>query len=59
MSEQRIEYKTNVSVRLSIPNLTIIDKLSLKRKCSRSEVIEEAVINYIQEAKIAHELEKQ
>jgi metal-responsive CopG/Arc/MetJ family transcriptional regulator len=55
METTKTEYKTNVSVRLSIPNLTFVDKQALKRHCSRSEIIEEAVVNYIQEMKAAEE----
>ncbi len=56
---QREAYKANISIRLTIPTLTAVDILSIKRKVTRSDIIELAVENFLQEQKIAEEAEKQ
>lgn len=57
--ETREPYKASVSIRLTIPTLTAVDILSNKRKVTRSDIIEEAVENFLQEQKVAEEAKRQ
>jgi metal-responsive CopG/Arc/MetJ family transcriptional regulator len=57
--EKRIPYKVSTSVRFTVPTLIAVDKLAYQRKTSRSDIVEEAVQNYIQEQEAAEEAKKQ